>query len=409
MIQHISKWLISIISCIFILQFAACKGNNNETEEATQNHDHKNESTTENTTTFTPEQIKNAGVVYGDLEERHLDGTLTVNGKLRVPNNSKANATSLFGGVIKTLNVELGDYVKKGQIIATIANPEFIQLQEEYVSIASSIVFAQQEYDRQKDMNDGDVGAKRNLQKATAELKALQSRQASLYQQIKMMGIQPSTISGTVSDVFAKIGSYVDVSSPVIEIIDNNSIHLDLQVFEKDLSLIEIGQEINFTITNNPTIHYSAAVYNISSSFNDDSKAIAVHGNIIGNKKGLIDGMNIVGQVVLKGMPTSVVPNDAIVNHEGKDYIFIVEAASSPTNHNHEDGHDHDHSNEAHTHTNTNSITFKRIEIIKGISNLGYTGFTTLTTLPKQVQIVKKGSFFINAKMNDTGDHGHAH
>src|SRR5690606_5284682 len=104
----------------------------------------------------------------------------------------------------------------------------------------------------------------------------------SLQKQMEMMGIDPasitanslrhalvvsSPISGIISQVYAKIGSYVDVTSPVAEIVDNSQLHLDLQIFEKDLSKIKIGQQISFAITNNPSKNYIAKVYNIGSSF----------------------------------------------------------------------------------------------------------------------------------------------
>lgn len=67
-----------------------------------------------------------------------------------MPNNNKANATSLYGGVIKTINVQVGSNVKSGQVIATITNPQFIQLQEEYLTVTSKIIYAEQELARQK-------------------------------------------------------------------------------------------------------------------------------------------------------------------------------------------------------------------------------------------------------------------
>ena len=184
---------------------------------------------------LTAEQIKTVGITFGNIENKELTATIKANGNLKVPNNNKANATSLYGGVIKTLNVQIGSFVKKGQTIATIANPQFIQLQEEYLSTGSKITFAEQEVARQKELNEGNAGAKKNLQSATADLNSLRTRRASLQQQIQLMGINPnnvsngnlqsmlfvsSPISGTVSNVFAKIGSYVDVSSPVAEIVD---------------------------------------------------------------------------------------------------------------------------------------------------------------------------------------------
>jgi RND family efflux transporter MFP subunit len=380
-------------------------------------------------------QIKAVGIVFGGIEEKELTATIKANGLLSVPNNNKANATALYGGVVKTLNVQLGDNVRKGQVIATITNPQFVQLQEEYVSLASKITLAEQEMARQQELNEGNAGARKNLQAATADFNSLRARKASLQQQIQLMGINPnsvnlsnmrtslavtSPINGTVSNVFAKIGSYVDVSSPVIEIVDNSLLHLDLQVFEKDLPLVKVGQLINFQLTNNPDKTYTAKVFTIGSSFENDSKTIAVHSTVVGSKVGLIDGMNITGMIGVNNVRTPAVPNDAIVEADGKYYIF-VETDKKPEEHEegHDDhGHAHDEGEAKHAHKNeqeagqhgeeqAKNINFEKIEIQKGVSALGYTAITPVTEVPAGTKIVVKGAFFINAKMSNTGGHEH--
>jgi RND family efflux transporter, MFP subunit len=380
-------------------------------------------------------QIKAVGIIFGGIEEKELTATIKANGLLSVPNNNKANATALYGGVVKTLNVQLGDNVRKGQVIATITNPQFVQLQEEYVSLASKITLAEQEMARQQELNEGNAGARKNLQAATADFNSLRARKASLQQQIQLMGINPnsvnlsnmrtslavtSPINGTVSNVFAKIGSYVDVSSPVIEIVDNSLLHLDLQVFEKDLPLVKVGQLINFQLTNNPDKTYTAKVFTIGSSFENDSKTIAVHSTVIGSKVGLIDGMNITGMIGVNNVRTPAVPNDAIVEADGKYYIF-VETDKKPEEHEegHDDhGHAHDEGEAKHAHSNekeagehgeeqAKNINFEKIEIQKGVSALGYTAIIPVTEVPAGTKIVVKGAFFINAKMSNTGGHEH--
>lgn len=380
-------------------------------------------------------QIKAVGIVFGGIEEKELTATIKANGLLSVPNNNKANATALYGGVVKTLNVQLGDNVRKGQVIATITNPQFVQLQEEYVSLASKITLAEQEMARQQELNEGNAGARKNLQAATADFNSLRARKASLQQQIQLMGINPnsvnlsnmrtslavtSPINGTVSNVFAKIGSYVDVSSPVIEIVDNSLLHLDLQVFEKDLPLVKVGQLINFQLTNNPDKTYTAKVFTIGSSFENDSKTIAVHSTVVGSKVGLIDGMNITGMIGVNNVRTPAVPNDAIVEADGKYYIF-VETDKKPEEHEegHDDhGHAHDEGEAKHAHNNekeagqhgeeqAKNLNFEKIEIQKGVSALGYTAITPVTEVPAGTKIVVKGAFFINAKMSNTGGHEH--
>ena len=132
-----------------------------KTEAKTEEHHEEAPSTI---ASLTDEQIKTVGITYVSVEMKELTATIKANGNLKVPNNNKGNATSLYGGVIKSLNVQIGSYVRKGQVIATIANPQFIQLQEEYLTIASKIIFAEQELARQKELNEGNAGAKKNLQ-----------------------------------------------------------------------------------------------------------------------------------------------------------------------------------------------------------------------------------------------------
>lgn len=421
----INNIVFSVLVLVAFFAFNACTNNHKEgdghnhgTEAETTTDEHEEEEEEENVAVLTDEQMKAVGIEIGSIEQKQLSATLKANGALRVPNSNKANATSLFGGVIKSLNVEIGDFVRKGQVIATISNPQFIQLQEEYLSINSRIEFAEQELVRQRELNDGNVGAKKNLQSATTELNTLRTRKASLQQQIQMMGINPaslsnsnlksslvvtSPISGTVSNVFAKIGSYVDVSSPIAEIIENTALHLDLQVYEKDIPLIKIGQKIDFVVTNNPNKTYSAEVYSIGSSFSGESKTIAVHSKITGDKAGLIDGMSITGMVSLDDVLSTAVPNDAIVNADGKYYIFLVKEREEEA-HDHKEGEAHDHN-----HGSEKGTQFVRMEVVKGATQLGYTAITPVSKIPHGAHIVVKGAFFVNAKMDDSGEHAHAH
>lgn len=364
---------------------------------------------------LTEDQMKSVGVALGVVEMKELTSTIKANGLLRVPNNKKATVTSLYGGVIKTINFQIGDFVKKGQVLATISNPEYIQLQEQYLTVNSRISFAEQEYRRQKELFDNDAGAKKNLQSADAELKSLRTQKASLQRQLQLMGINPgsvnngnlrsglvitSPISGTISTINAQIGSYVDISSPVLEIIDNNSIHLDLQVFEKDLPKMRVGQIVHFKLTNNPETEYDATIYSIGSSFENESKTISVHANVTGNKTGLIDGMNITGIVSLDKSTTPAIPNEAIVEADGKYYIF-VQTDKKAEKHSEEK----DHKNEIKEPVKT--MNFEKIEIVKGSSDMGYTAITSISTIAPHAKIVVKGAFFVNAKLSNSGEHEH--
>jgi len=417
-INKMKKIKIIIYSVLAILFLSSCT-KETKTEQPIEEKKAEHEEAPQTVATLTEEQMKAVGVKLGTIEVKELTAMIKANGLLNVPNSNMASVASMFGGVIQTLPIQEGSYVKKGQVIATISNPEFIITQEQYLTVLSRITYAEQEFRRQKELFDNDAGAKKNLQNSSAELKTLRSQKASLSRQLQMMGINPSKvtnanlrngmvitapISGTVSKIIAQIGSYVDVSSPVAEIIDNSSIHLDLQVFEKDLPKMKVGQVIQFELTNNPGNSYEAVVYSIGSSFENESKTIAVHSKVRGNKSGLINGMNITGAVSLSNSSTPAVPNEAIVEADGKFYIF-VKTNKKVEEHTDEESKDPNEKNKEHK--NEKSINFEKIEVVKGSSNMGYTAITTVNEVDPNAQIVVKGSFFVNAKLSNSGDHGH--
>jgi len=410
--KHIIKYFYLPVVMLLI---TGCGQKKQENDSHGHGHEAEEHEAGGTRATLTPEQIKEVGITFGSIEQKQLTASIQANGFLRVPNDRKASATALFGGVIKTLNVQLGDHVRKGQVIATISNPQFVQLQEDYLTINSQLLLAEQEMRRQNELFEGNAGAKKNLQNASATLNSLKTRKASLRKQIQLMGVNPdalnnnnlktvltvvSPISGTVSNVLASIGSYVDVSSPVAEIVDNESLHLDLQIFEKDLLKVKEGQMVHFTLTNNPEKTYDAKVFSIGTSFENDSKTIDIHCKVTGNVDGLIDGMNVTGMIATDNVFVEAVPNDALVEADGSYYIFI-KSASEP--HEHKEGEEHDHTAEEQ-----NGVAFEKVEVAKGVSNLGYTAITPVKKLPQNVVVVTRGAFFINAKLsNSGGEHAH--
>jgi RND family efflux transporter MFP subunit len=405
--------ITSLLVSLFLL--ASCKGEKgaeqkeeSKTEQAAGEGEHETHENPE-TVSLTAGQIKSIGVEMGLIEEKELTAALKANGTLKVPNQNRATVNTLYGGVIQTLRIQPGDNVRKGQVIATLANPDFMRLQEEYVAVNDRIELAGLEYNRQKELSAGNAGALKNFQSATTELKTLQTRRNTLTQQIRLMGIEPSQlssgklvsilsvkspISGVVSSVAAQIGSYVDLTSPIAEIVDNSQLHLDLFVYEKDLPKIRNNQIIHFTLTNAPGKEYDARIFSLGSSFEGESKAVSVHAKVMGNKTGLIDGMNITAAVSLEKARVPAVPTDAVVNYQGQDYIFIV---ADP----------HGHSN-VQAGVDEPGITFEKVPVAKGTTDVGYTEITLLKPIPKNAKVVVKGAFFVLAKMTNSGG-GHEH
>lgn len=394
------KNIILSISIIGLLY--SCDSKNEERHSHTETEEHAEDPGHEhpNEVGLTDGQLNAIGLKFGMIEQKELRNVIKANGFLKVPNQSKASVTPLFPGRVKSIFVKPGDWVSSGQPLVLIENPDQIQVQEQYLTVKSQIRMEQTEVKRQRELYEGNAGALKNLQYAENRLRLLQTQQASLSKQLRMMGISPesvseknmsstmtvrSPISGGVGAVFTDIGSYTDISTPIVEIIDNSNLHLDLNVFEKDLPYIQKGQTIHFTLTNNSVNEYDAVIFSVGTAFEDNSKAIPVHARVKGDKTGLIDGMNVVAIISIGESLVPAVPSESIVNSGTEEFIFIRSGKEGDQN------------------------LFKRIPVVRGTTDIGYSQITPLTEIPDDVQVVTGGAFFLMAKMNNTGEEGHSH
>ena len=396
------KRFVFIVSILMLL--ASCSNNKTESTKEEENH----EAVQTNFVGLTDMQMKTAGIELGNIELKNLKTSIKANGMLTVPNQNKALVTSVSNGVIKTLLIQPGNFVKQGQTIATIINPDIARLQQDLQNTNAQIDLNEIELKRQQELVAGNAAPLKNVQRVQTELATLRATRNALQKQLNTMGISVASvtkgniittltitapISGTVSDVTAQIGSNVDASTPIAEIVNNSQLHLDLFVFEKDLPKLHAAQTIHFTLTNNPGQEYDARVYSIGTAFASESKTIPVHAVVKGDKTGLIEGMNITAVISIGEAVVPAVPNDAIVSYQGQDYIFVL-TDQKPQVHN-----------EEQKNNEGNEITFERVQVIKGVSDIGYTEITFVKNVPSASKILTKGAFFANAKMTNTGEH----
>ena len=100
----------------------------------------------ENTLTFSEVQIKNAQLGYGKLEQRQISEILRVNGTIDVPPQNMVSISVPLGGYLKSSQLLPGMHVNKGQVIAIIEDPQYIQLQEDYLVTKSKLHYSPVSY-----------------------------------------------------------------------------------------------------------------------------------------------------------------------------------------------------------------------------------------------------------------------
>lgn len=296
----------------------------------------------ENIVKLSPEQAKNINLKTGGVTMQHISTSLKLNGQIDVPPQNLVSVSIPLGGYLKSTKMLPGMQVLKGQLLAVMEDPQYIQLQQDYLSAKNRLNYAVKEYERQKELNSSKASSDKILQQAEKELKDLNIETKALAAKLDLIGINhqqltentisrtvniKSPINGYISKVNVNIGKYVTPSDVIFELVNPADIHLNLTVYEKDLSKIAIGQQVIAYTNAQPDQKYDTKIILVSHSLNENRSA-EIHCHFEHYDKRLIPGMYMNAEIKLNNTKEKVLPNDAIVNFENKDYVFVQEASN---------------------------------------------------------------------------------
>jgi membrane fusion protein, heavy metal efflux system len=398
------KYAIYLL-CTLLALFASCKDKTTETEHA---HEHEEAS---NVVELSAAQYKTAAIKLGKVEMKNLSASLQVSGMLDIPPQNLVSVSALMGGFIKSTDLLQGMKVHKGQVIATIQNPDFIEIQQDFLENLSKLHFAEQEYKRQEELAKENVAAQKTMQQTLAEYQSLKATNSGLLEKLSILGITPASleqgnirstvsivapISGYVTTVNVNIGKFVNPQDVICEIVDPEHMHVELTVFEKDLGKIKIGQKIRFVLINESDKERTAKVYLINHKISED-RTVRIHAHMDKEDASLIPFMYLKAYIETGEQALTALPDEAIVSSGGKHYIFTnVMDHVEPT---HGDSKHHEE-----------AYSFQAIEVVKGISQNGYTAITLPESFDlKNVEVVVKGAYDLLSKMNNSEEEEHSH
>ncbi|HQS22858.1 MAG: efflux transporter periplasmic adaptor subunit [Sphingobacteriia bacterium 24-36-13] len=368
------------LAMLALLFLAACSNKqesaDNDTTVDTAGNPKDTAATTAKQIIFTSEQYRLAGIATGAVEMRNLSNIIKLNGVIDVEPQSSAIVSAPLGGYLKTAGLLPGQAVRKGEVLATIENPQFVNMQQDYLESKGRLQYLEQEYKRQQKLREEDVNSAKTFQQVASEYKVMQARISGLEQNLALAGISRSSlrsgkitrtanlyapISGYIKTSNVSIGKYANPTDVLFELINKDDIHLALDALEKDLGKIQVGQTVKFSSANENNFNRTAKIFLVGKSTGDD-RIIPVHCHIEKqHENGLLPGMYVKAWIETGTEKQYAVPSEAIVQLEGKDYL-IVQTGQSST-----------------------GYTFQLEEIKKGTEQEGYTA----VTLPQDMNIEK--------------------
>lgn len=325
---------ISIYSLSLALILSSCSGKKEEEKTVYENTKFKEKD--QNTVQLSDQQIKSVGLTTTILENKTMEKLVRLNGTVDIAPSHISSVSSIMGGHIKSINVINGSRFSKGQVLAVVEDPQFIQLQQDYLVTKAQLESARLNLNRQKDLNTSKASSDKTLQTAQADYSTLNATLKGLEEKLRIIGINAKGLnasnirsrinvyapfSGFVSKILVNNGQYINPSDTLFELINPTGLLLELKVFENDINDVKIGQEILVYNNQNPEKKSKAKIISLVPSIENGGSSDAIAKLSVSNPD-FIKGMYINGEVSVNSRYTLGLPSEAVVSFENKNYIF---------------------------------------------------------------------------------------
>ena len=368
------KGLLLIVSIILV----SCNSKNKETnilEEGAKVSEN-------NIIKVTETQFQSSNMELGTITKQEFTTIVKANGVFDVPPENKALISAYFAGYVKNISLLPGDIVKKGQPLFTLENPEYVQIQQDFLEAKSKLNYLKTDYERQKTLIADNITSQKNFLKSESEFKVTQAQYQSLHKRLSLMNINANTltgesisstivvtrpISGIVTSIEASKGMFLNPSDVALTITNTDHLHLELKIFEKDLPFVKVEQPIKIRLQNDLNQEYQGIVHLINRSINTKERTIDIHGDLVNEEdaKLFAPGMYLEADIITSSKVFDALPIEAVINFENKYYGLLKQSGDS----------------------------FKKVILNTGASSNGYVQILNANDFEPNSEFITKGAF----------------
>ena len=330
------KQVLNSIPLVFSLLIFACGSGNSggeasiEVEEAAQGGDEIK---------LSKAQFEAMKMEWGTAEKAVFSKEVNVQAMVKVPVEGMVEISAFFGGFVSGMKLVEGQPVRKGEVLFYLENPDFIQIQQDYLQANSQLNYLKAEFERQKTLYGEQIASQKNYLKAEADYQSTLAKANSLKKQLALVHIQAdqltpeniqskipvfSPVTGFVENVFVVPGTFLPVAGKAVSLISREHLHVELMVFEKDVTKVKIGQKVKLNSLDLSDKVFEAEVYMIGRVINEN-RQVMVHSHILDEKfeENLVPGMYLEGKLQLEPTERWSVPTRAIIEANEESYILV--------------------------------------------------------------------------------------
>jgi cobalt-zinc-cadmium efflux system membrane fusion protein len=293
---------------------------------------------TEGDIVITKEQFDSSGMKLGEPTLMMFRQVIRANGNIVASPSGWARISTMIPGRVTNIHLTEGDYVKKGQLLFSVEGNEIILLQQEYAESFNQLNSLKASYERQKTLSEAQITAQKEYLNAESEYLSLASKADGLRARLSLIGIDPVRVeSGTVvpiAPVYSPIqgfvtkqdlvhGQYVEPHETVMEVIDTDQLRLQIQVFEKDLAGMAIGQKVLCYSPDNMEQVFEATLSHIGKSIDPETRTVRCVAQLHSpDRRSFINNVYVQAEIITCQREAPAVPNHSLIRED--EWYFLL-------------------------------------------------------------------------------------
>jgi len=313
---------------------AACGNSTADTAEA-EGEEHAEENAGEggDVVRLDSAALAAAGIEVG-VADAVTTATLPVTGTITYDANRVSHIGPRTDGRIVALRADIGDRVKRGQVLAVLESPEVGALRAELHQAEALVGIARENYQREKRLEEQGISSRKELLEAEAELRRAQAAALSAGERLRALGAGhgeggqfaiTAPFDGVVVEKHARLGEVASPSDRLFTVADLSRVWIELDIYERDLSRVAVGQPVAVTTAAYPGRTFPGRIVYLGDVLDPERRTVRARVEIPNTGRALKPGMfaKATIQVGGGGAPLVVVPQDAVQEIDGRQVVFV--------------------------------------------------------------------------------------
>jgi cobalt-zinc-cadmium efflux system membrane fusion protein len=310
-----------------------------------------------------------------------LKNEIRLFGKIEADNNKVAHVFSVVGGLVTSINVGLGDYVKQGQLLATIQSSQAAEYEQEHLDAIGEIAIAEKNLQVQRDLFAGKLNSEKEVKLAEIELQKAQANLGRINEIINIYNFKKGSIFPLIAPMDGFIVSKkININEllldsetePLFSIANIDEIWAVAFVSESNISKIKEGYNASIKTLAFPDQEYHGTIEKIYNIIDPATKAMKIRIRIPNKDYKLKPDMNCIVNVSYSDHQKMVaIPSSAIIFDKSKYWVMVYK--------------------------NDNNIKVRKVDIYR---QLGDTSYINNGLYPGETVISKNGLLIYDA-IND--------